>query len=141
MRKLLFICIFLFSCQKQKHLSTYIITLKYDEYHAGKYSPAVKIDTIKEKNDTVAFKKGFGRFSIEKLISKYLDSIEISTSKYLDSGRSKPMRRNISFKVADKNGKNVREKLSKHVIDSIENKIYKQSDQILKDLTENKNSN
>ncbi|HEY4322471.1 MAG TPA: hypothetical protein VGN20_00755 [Mucilaginibacter sp.] len=130
MRKLLFICIFLFSCKQQKNHSTYIIILNYDEYSRGGYSPAEKKDTISANNDTVAFKKGFSLFSNE-----------IFMSKDVGSGRSNPMRKNISFKVVDKNGKNIQEKLSKRVIDSIENKINKETEQIFNDLKKIRKSN
>jgi hypothetical protein len=128
MRKLLFFCIFLFACQKPIKLATYILTLKYDEYDGvGKYNSVVKNDTISAKNDTSAFKKGFGHYSIQ-----------ITMSKFVDSGRSNPMRKNISFKVLDKNGVNVQEKLSKQFIDSIETKINKQTYQIFKSFENGK---
>ena len=115
MRKLLFFCIFLFACQKPVQRPAYILTLKYDEYHRGIYNPTVEKDSIRAKNDTVAFRKAFERYSNE-----------VTTSKFIDSGNSIPMRKNISFKLVDKNGVNVQEKLSKPFVDSVEAKINKQ---------------
>lgn len=98
-------------------MSIYKLTLKYEEYEPRGYKPIVKQDTIKAENDTIAFKKGYLRFSEEVFMSKYLHSS-----------------RNVSFNIVDKSGRNLLDKLSAHVVDSMEIKANKVNDDLLKDL-------
>jgi hypothetical protein len=118
MKKIIFISVFLFACHKRNPPLSYIITLKYEEFDPEGYKPVVEYDTIMARNDTSAFKKGYSRFSSQVFLSKFIKSC-----------------RNVSFKIVDKNGKNLQEKLPASVIDSIKKKINEIDEETLRNVT------